>query len=104
MRPIGHYELVEPLGRGSSGIVWRARSTSGADVALKVLYDSVAHDVVSARRFLASGRLLRDVPIEGAVPVVDALEADVHAAIAMELIDAPSLRDLIAEGRCSPAR
>ena len=105
MRVVGDYELLDQLGRGSSGVVWRARpSTSGPDIALKVLYDSVAHDGPTVQRFLASGRLLWHTPIDGAVQVLDVVDADGVAAIAMELVDAPSLRELMKSGPLEPAQ
>lgn len=103
MTTIGNYELVDILGRGSSGVVWRARAMDGGpDVALKVLFDNVAHDEQTVRRFIASARLLLDAPIEGAVRVLDVVHADGHVAMAMELIEAPSLRELLERGPLSP--
>lgn len=105
MRVVGDYELLEQLGRGSSGVVWRAKpATGGPHVALKVLYDSVAHDGPTVQRFLASGRLLLNNPIGGAVQVLDVVDADGVAAIAMELVDAPSLRELMKAGALEPAQ
>lgn len=103
MRTIGPYQLVEELGHGSSGIVWRARNPDrDRDVALKVLYEHLARDEMTSRRFLSSARRLKDVPIAGAVPVLDVVAADGHSAIAMELIEAPSLRELIKSGPLLP--
>lgn len=67
MRPVGSkYLLEEPLGRGATGTVWRARQreTAGAEaavagepgetVAIKVLKEELAHDADVVMRFLRS--------------------------------------------------
>lgn len=46
---LDHYRLVEPIGEGGMGVVWKARDTSlDRDVAIEVLPESLASD--EARR------------------------------------------------------
>lgn len=51
------YELLEPVGEGGSGAVYRARHVGGGDVALKVLRPELALDSSSAARFRREARV-----------------------------------------------
>src|SRR2546429_3558674 len=49
---LGRYRIVEEIGAGGMGVVFRARDERlGRDLALKVLYPGVLHDEVSRKRF-----------------------------------------------------
>ena len=72
-RQIGTYRIEAELGRGAMGVVFRARSASGVDVALKCLLHgaSTPPSDEAARRFsdeLAAARALRSPHV---VPVLD---------------------------------
>ncbi len=56
---LGHYRIVEQIGEGGMGIVYRARDTKlGRDVALKVLPDLFADDPERLARFQREAKVL----------------------------------------------
>ena len=56
---LSHYQLVEKIGEGGMGVVWRARDTTlEREVALKVLPDSLVGDADRLARFEREARTL----------------------------------------------
>ena len=56
---LSHYRLVEQIGEGGMGVVWRATDTTlGRDVAIKVLPEAFARDPERMARFEREARLL----------------------------------------------
>lgn len=116
MRPVGSkYLLEEPLGRGATGTVWRARQreAAGAEaavtgqpgelVAIKVLKEELANDADVVMRFLRERSVLLRLTHENIVRTRDlVVEGDVLALV-MDLVDGPDLhRYLRDNGPFSP--
>ncbi|MFE4970674.1 serine/threonine-protein kinase [Kitasatospora sp. NPDC056651] len=89
----GRYELVEKIGGGAMGSVWRAEDTVLArQVAVKILRSELLEDDTSAQRFRREARLVAAVDHPGVVGVHDYGESGGEgeercAYIVMELID-----------------
>ena len=94
------YALLDSLGRGGMGEVWRARdSLLDREVAVKeiALPDALTPEEQGAtkERVLREARAAARINHPNAVTVYDVLEDGGRAYIVMELIDAPTLADKI---------
>ncbi|MEU6352599.1 serine/threonine-protein kinase [Streptomyces sp. NPDC047072] len=98
MRIGGRYRLVESVGQGGMGRVWRARDEMlQRPVAVKELYfDGIEADRDARRaRALREARAGARVDHPGVVRIYDVLEEDDRLWIVMELIEAPSLEQTV---------
>ncbi|MFE5079105.1 serine/threonine-protein kinase [Streptomyces mirabilis] len=116
MRPVGSkYLLEEPLGRGATGTVWRARQreTAGAEaavagqpgetVAIKVLKEELANDADIVMRFLRERSVLLRLTHPNIVRVRDLVVEGDLLALVMDLVDGPDLHRYLREnGPFSP--
>jgi serine/threonine protein kinase len=67
----GVYEIVEPVGVGGMGEVYRARDTRlDRDVALKVLPQAFAGDADRLARFTREAKVLASLNHHGIAPIV----------------------------------
>ncbi|MBI3723591.1 tetratricopeptide repeat protein [bacterium] len=93
---IGPYETIAELGRGSAGIVSRARSPDGRVVAVKLLRRTGPE---SLARFERERRLLATLgEREGFVPLLDAGESKEGPYLVMPLLAGGTLRDRLRRG------
>jgi len=103
---IGNYRIVEPLGEGGMGTVFRAEHVVlGRPYALKVLRSRVVEkDASAAQRFLREARAAARVRHPNIVDVFDfGYLADGRPYFVMELIEGESLTDRVARGALDPA-
>jgi serine/threonine protein kinase len=96
-------EILELLGYGGMGVVYRARQrTLDRIVALKLL--SVGPDAGAdfTDRFTREARALASLSHPSIVTVFDFGQAGPHYFLSMEFVDGANLRDVIAAGKLAP--
>jgi serine/threonine-protein kinase len=93
------YALIEEIGRGATGTVWRGRATAtGREYAIKILNDDQAEAPKAVARFLQERAILLRLRHENLVTVHDLLTtADGHPALVLDLVTGGTLRDLLNE-------
>jgi Tol biopolymer transport system component len=98
-RRIGPYELGSLIGAGSMGEVYRAHDTAlHRDVALKVLPPLQAFDPDRVARFRREAQVLAALNHPNIAAVYGLEESGGVNAIALELVEGPTLADRIARG------
>ena len=91
------YELIEELGRGGAGTVWRARAVAtGREYAIKILHEEGRGAPKAVARFLQERGILLRLRHENLVAVHDLLTTvDGRLALVLDLVTGGTLRDLL---------
>lgn len=89
----GPFELIEPIGHGTCGEVWRAHDPHlDRDVALKLL---PAEDALDSDEVLHEGRLLARVRHPNVATIYNVTRVDDEIGVVMEFIPGDDLHDLV---------
>ena len=100
------YEILDPLGDGGMGLVYRVRDReTGEILALKLLRPEIARDPAMMERFKDELRLARRITHKNVCRIYDFNRVNDVAYITMEYVDGESLRAYLRRaGRLTPER
>ena len=89
---LGHYDIVEELGRGGMGVVYKGYEPAlGRYVAIKVLAAAMAHDPTFVERFLREARSMAALSDPNIIQIYFIGQDENQTFFVMEYIDGESL-------------
>jgi serine/threonine protein kinase len=96
---IGRYHVLERIGRGAMGVVYRARDEAmGREVALKVLTADIEDDPDIRTRFLREAEAAARLSHPNIITIFDVGEEGERFFIVMELLRGATLKDFLKQG------
>src|SRR6266550_1625244 len=102
--PLGPYEILELLGKGGMGEVYRARDRRlDRDVALKVISDAIAHDSSARARFEREAKAIAALTHPNILSIFDFSKDHDHWYAVTELLQGETLRDRLRRGKLTAA-
>ncbi|HET9634351.1 MAG TPA: protein kinase [Gemmatimonadaceae bacterium] len=97
---IGKYKIVELVGEGAMGVVYRGRDTVlDRSVAIKVMNEAIARQDDLRRRFLHEAQAAASLQHPNVVTIFDLGDVEGHLFIAMEFVEGIDLEKLMESGQ-----
>jgi serine/threonine-protein kinase len=94
------YQILERLGKGSMGIVYKAKQVSvDRIVAVKVLLDQLASNKEFIKRFDREAKIAARLSHNNIVNAIDAGEVNGHYYFVMEYVEGDTIKDYLEKGR-----
>ena len=94
------YQILDKLGKGSMGIVFKARQTSvDRIVAVKILLDALAKNKEFIKRFDREAKIAAKLSHNNIVNAIDAGEVDGHHFFVMEYVEGSTIKDALDRNR-----
>ena len=98
-RKLAHYEILEPIGKGGMGEVYRARDGKlGRDVAIKVLPDEFSRNAERLARFKREAKILASLNHPNIAAIYGLEQSDNIHYLVLELVPGETLAERIARG------
>src|SRR5262249_37216290 len=95
-RPLGRFQLLERVGQGAFGAVWKARDPSlDRIVALKILHSGLGTDAEEMQRFEREARATAQLRHPGIVTVHEVLTLDGLPVLVSDFVHGVTLHDLL---------
>lgn len=88
------YQVISKIGKGSMGVVYKARQMSvDRVVAIKILLDSLAQNKEFIKRFEREAKIAARLSHNNIVNAIDAGEVDGHYFFVMEYVEGDTIKD-----------
>ncbi len=102
---VGGYRVIEELGRGGMGMVYRCADLQlGRDVAIKVLDSARRWQVESVARFVREAKVQAQTSHPSVVKLYHVFEWEGALAAVMELVSGPTVAQMLRDGVVMPER
>ena len=96
---LAHYEILEPIGKGGMGEVYRAKDSKlGRDVAIKVLPDEFSRDKERLARFKREAKVLASLNHPNIAAIYGLEESERTHYLVLELVEGETLAERISRG------
>jgi eukaryotic-like serine/threonine-protein kinase len=94
------YQMLQKLGKGSMGIVYKAKQLSvDRVVAIKILLDPLAQNKEFIKRFEREAKIAAKLSHNNIVNAIDAGEVNGHYYFVMEYVEGPTIKDFLDRDR-----